>query len=126
MYAAAKVAHWNVRGENFVGLHDLFGKVADVASDHEDAIAELIPQLGALVEPPGDMPTVNGAPDGEALCKSLADIIRDVVGTLTDATDTINELGDLDTVQTLSEATIALKKYGWQVLAHVETEEKKS
>ena len=77
LYAAAKVAHWNVRGANFDPLHNLFGEVADAAAKHEDAIAELIPQMGALVEPPGEMPEVDGAPDGVALCSSLADIIRE-------------------------------------------------
>lgn len=124
LYAAAKVAHWNVRGAKFGALHDLFGKVASAASEHEDAIAELIPQMGALVEPPGDMPEVDGAPDGVALCSSLADILRETIHVLSDASDKANDLGDLDTVQVLSEATIALKKIGWQVLAHVpETED---
>lgn len=124
LYAAAKVAHWNVRGVNFGPLHDLFGEVADAAAKHEDAIAELIPQMGALVEPPGEMPEVDGAPDGVALCSSLADIIRETIHVLFDASDKANDLGDLDTVQVLSEATIALKKLGWRVLAHVpETED---
>jgi starvation-inducible DNA-binding protein len=126
LYAAAKVAHWNVRGENFAGLHDLFGKVADAAAEHEDAIAELIPQMGEMVEPPGEMPQVQGAPDGKALCKSLGDLMRECVHVLTDAAEAVNEMGDLDTVQVLSEATIALKRYGWQVLAHVEEEEQES
>jgi starvation-inducible DNA-binding protein len=123
LYAAAKVAHWNVRGPNFVGLHDLFGKVAAAAAEHEDAVAELIPQMGAMVEPPGEMPAVDGAPDGDALCKSLAGIMAETIHVLTDAADQANDAGDLDTVQALSEATTALKKLGWQVAAHVTAEE---
>lgn len=117
--AAARMAHWNVRGPNFAGLHALFGKVYETAVEHEDAVAELIPQMGELVEPFGEMPAVDGAPDGEALCRSLADIMRETIHVLTDAADEANDAGDLDTVQVLSEATIALKKYGWQVAAHI-------
>ena len=36
----AKHAHWNVKGPNFVGLHDLFDRVADAASEYVDLIAE--------------------------------------------------------------------------------------
>lgn len=119
LYAAAKMAHWNVRGATFGELHRLFGEVADAALEHEDAIAELIPQMGEMVEPFGEMPTVDGAPDGLALCTSLASIMAEAIHVLTDAADECNEAGDLDTVQVLSEATIALKKLGWQVVAHI-------
>ena len=29
----AKQAHWNVKGPNFVGLHDLFDRVAEAAGN---------------------------------------------------------------------------------------------
>lgn len=45
--------HWNVHGENFVQLHELFEKQYDVLADEIDAIAEQIRKLGELV--PGNM-----------------------------------------------------------------------
>ena len=42
---AAKQAHWNVRGPNFIGLHELFDKVADAADEATDLIAERLVQV---------------------------------------------------------------------------------
>src|SRR5690606_23118194 len=42
----AKHAHWNVKGPNFIALHELFDKVAATAQKHADGLAERIAQLG--------------------------------------------------------------------------------
>ena len=36
----AKQAHWNIKGPNFVGLHELFDRVAAQAGEYADLIAE--------------------------------------------------------------------------------------
>ena len=36
----AKQAHWNIKGPNFVGLHELFDQVAAQAREYADQIAE--------------------------------------------------------------------------------------
>ena len=35
-----KQAHWNVKGPNFIGLHELFDKISDVVLEQIDEIAE--------------------------------------------------------------------------------------
>ena len=42
----AKQAHWNVKGPNFIALHELFDKIAEHAEGHVDALAERITALG--------------------------------------------------------------------------------
>src|SRR5215467_16142375 len=42
----AKQAHWNVKGPNFIALHELFDKVAEHVEDHVDTLAERITSLG--------------------------------------------------------------------------------
>lgn len=126
LHAAAKLAHWNVRGDAFGDMHALFGDVADTAEEHQDAIAEMIPQMGGVVEPFGEMAQPDGAPDWRALAASIGDILRTTLAALQDATDVANEAGDLDTVITLSKASRRLKKLGWMVLAHLDTKENKS
>ena len=46
----ARLAHWNVRGSNFSGLHALFGEVYDTLTKQSDDVAERIAQLGAVVD----------------------------------------------------------------------------
>jgi starvation-inducible DNA-binding protein len=41
-----KQAHWNVKGPNFIGLHELFDKIAEEVESYVDLIAERIVQLG--------------------------------------------------------------------------------
>lgn len=44
--AQAKQAHWNVKGPNFIALHELFDDVAEHVEDHIDTLAERITALG--------------------------------------------------------------------------------
>src|SRR2546430_12633482 len=42
----AKQAHWNVKGPHFIGLHELFDKVAEELEEFTDDIAERAVKLG--------------------------------------------------------------------------------
>jgi len=44
--AAAKQAHWNVRGPNFQGLHELFDTIAAEVRSYSDLVAERAVTLG--------------------------------------------------------------------------------
>lgn len=46
----AKQAHWNVKGETFISLHELFDKVHEDIETSVDLIAERIVQLGGVAE----------------------------------------------------------------------------
>src|SRR5882672_7034854 len=46
--AQAKQAHWNVKGPNFIALHELFDSVAEHVEDHIDTLAERITALGGI------------------------------------------------------------------------------
>ncbi len=43
---AAKEAHWNVRGPNFAGLHELFDTIAAETREFADLVAERLVALG--------------------------------------------------------------------------------
>jgi len=46
----AKQAHWNVKGPNFIALHELFDKVAEAAEEFIDLLAERVTALGGVAE----------------------------------------------------------------------------
>src|ERR1700748_3156319 len=48
--AQMKQAHWNVKGPNFIGLHELFDKIYASVEDYVDLIAERIVQLGGIAQ----------------------------------------------------------------------------
>src|SRR6516225_3327054 len=45
-----KQAHWNVKGPQFIALHELFDKVNEDVEDYVDEIAERVVQLGGVAE----------------------------------------------------------------------------
>src|ERR1041385_9522593 len=45
-----KQAHWNVKGPNFIGLHELFDEIDEAVEEYVDLIAERIVQLGGIAE----------------------------------------------------------------------------
>src|ERR1039457_2944589 len=46
----AKQAHWNVKGPDFIALHELFDKIAEESEEYPDLIAERIVQFGGVAE----------------------------------------------------------------------------
>ena len=48
LHLQAKQAHWNIKGPNFVGLHELFDRIAAQADEYADLIAERAVALGGV------------------------------------------------------------------------------
>ena len=48
LHLQAKQAHWNIKGLNFVGLHELFDRIAAQADEYSDLIAERGVALGGV------------------------------------------------------------------------------
>ena len=53
LFTQVKTAHWNVKGSNFIALHELFDKLAEELEGHADTLAERATALGGYV--PGSL-----------------------------------------------------------------------
>lgn len=50
LYTQIKHAHWNVKGPQFISLHELFDTLADHAREHSDLLAERVVILGGYAK----------------------------------------------------------------------------
>lgn len=124
----SKQAHWNVKGMNFISLHELFDRVATELDIHVDNVAERITTLGgtamgtvrlaaknsSLAEYPYEI--TDGMAHVDALSSALADFGKKTRANI-DATD---ELGDKDTADLYTEISRSVDKLLWFVEAHIQ------
>src|SRR5271166_1017146 len=108
-----KQAHWNVKGPNFIGLHELFDKIAEEVEDYVDMIAERIVQLGGIAQgtvraaaaqsrlDEYPLTTADGMAHVEAVAKALSTFGREARMTIDEA----NTLEDADTADLFTEVS---------------------
>jgi starvation-inducible DNA-binding protein len=125
-----KQAHWNVKGPNFIALHELFDKVNEDVEDYVDEIAERAVQLGGVAEGTARMAatrsslseypakTVDGKSHVEALSSALAAFGKSARRAIAQA----NELGDVDSSDLFTEISRGIDKWLWFVEAHLQAE----
>jgi starvation-inducible DNA-binding protein len=123
----AKQAHWNVKGENFIALHELFDGVATRVSEAVDLLAERITALGGVAEgtvqavakvsPLAAYPLTASTSKQhlEALSAALAQVGAGARQGIATATD----LNDADTADLFTEISRQLDKDLWFLEAHL-------
>jgi starvation-inducible DNA-binding protein len=121
-----KQAHWNVKGPNFIALHEPFDKVAAEVEGYVDLIGERILQLGGVAD--GSARTVAAAsglapyPDaitsGQDHVNAIANALAAFGRSARAAIDRAAELGDADTADILTEISRGIDKSLWFVEAH--------
>ena len=121
-----KQAHWNVKGPNFIALHELFDKIVESAEECVDSLAERIVQLGGTAEgtvqataarttlAPYPLHIVSGTDHVEALSSALAAFGKKARA----AIDKTDKQGDKDTADLFTEISRDVDKYLWFVEAH--------
>jgi starvation-inducible DNA-binding protein len=121
-----KQAHWNVKGPHFIGLHELFDKIAEDVEKYVDEIAERVVQLGGvalgtvrvaaahslLEEYP--LTIGDGSAHVEAVAKALSTFGREARVSIDEA----NALDDADTADLFTEVSRGIDKWLWFVEAH--------
>jgi starvation-inducible DNA-binding protein len=125
-----KQAHWNVKGQSFIGLHKLFDDVNGDVEGYVDLLAERVVQLGGIAqgtarsvaarstlsEYPSDV--TSGEEHVDALSSALATFGAGTRRAIQQA----NELQDDDTADILTEISRAVDKWLWFVEAHLQSE----
>lgn len=125
----AKQAHWNVKGMNFIALHELFDQVAGEIEGYADMIAERVTVLGgtaegtvrvaaeksSLLQYP--MEITEGRDHVEALSGALADFAKKTRENI----DESDDAGDKVTADLFTEVARGTDKLLWFVEAHVQS-----
>jgi starvation-inducible DNA-binding protein len=124
-----KQAHWNVKGPNFMALHELFDKVSDEVREFVDLIAERITTLGGIAEgtvqavgsrttlAPYSLTIGSGPQHLEALSSALASFGASV----RQAIDESAGFGDADTADLFTEVSRESDKQLWFLEAHLQS-----
>ncbi|MCI0568992.1 MAG: DNA starvation/stationary phase protection protein Dps [Acidobacteria bacterium] len=126
----AKQAHWNVKGQNFIALHELFDEVYEHVDDHVDMLAERVIQFGGIAEgtirvaakrsqlPEYPLTLASGKEHVEALSRSLAYFGE----TIRKGINQADEIGDKGTADLFTEISRSVDKDLWFVEAHAQNE----
>ena len=125
----AKQAHWNVKGMNFIALHELFDKAATEVEAFTDLIAERVTILGGTAEgtvrvaaeksslSQYPMEISEGRDHVDALSTALADFGKKVRANIDEA----DKAGDMDTADLFTEVSRGIDKLLWFVEAHIQS-----
>jgi starvation-inducible DNA-binding protein len=123
-----KQAHWNVKGPNFIALHELFDKLSDVVLEQIDEIAERITSLGATAEGTVAVAakrsklknyplSITAGKDHLFYLSTQLSVYGKAVRSAIAETD---ELGDADTADLFTQISRETDKYLWFLEAHLQ------
>lgn len=128
LQSQVKQAHWNVKGPNFIALHELFDKISDVVFEQIDEIAERVTSLGGTAEGTVavaakrsklknyPLSITAGKDHLFYLSTQIAAFGKSVRAAIADT----DELGDADTADLFTGFSRDLDKYLWFLEAHLQ------
>lgn len=130
LYTQAKQAHWNVKGPQFIALHELFDKVASAVQEGVDEIAERAVALGGTADgtvqsvvkhsslEPYPVEATAGTDHVRQLSAAVAAYARNLRGSIEDA----DAAGDADTADLFTGISREADKNLWFLEAHLQGE----
>jgi starvation-inducible DNA-binding protein len=127
LFSQTKQAHWNVKGMDFIQLHELFDELAGELIAYVDMMAERITALGGVAL--GTVEMAAGATDlpdlsadlasGEEFLEALIERYGTHANAVREAIDTTDELGDMGTSDLFTEVVRGLDKSLYFLEAHL-------
>jgi starvation-inducible DNA-binding protein len=126
LYSQLKQAHWNVKGSDFIQLHELYDLIAESVLEYVDTIAERATALGGLALGTARLAaassTLNEYPldavAGMDTVAAIADRLGAYGASVRAAIEAALELDDQDTADLFIEVSRAIDKHLWFVEAH--------
>ena len=123
---ALKQAHWNLKGPNFIAVHELLDGVKTRLDPNIDDMAERIQQLdGTAVGTVEEVSRTTRLEPYPTNLTSVEDHVREVANRLRSygervrkAIDTVDEAGDADSADILTAASRQADKDLWFIEAH--------
>jgi starvation-inducible DNA-binding protein len=128
LYSQLKQAHWNVKGSDFIQLHELYDTVAADVLEHVDAIAERATALGGLALGTARLAASASTLDeypldavtGPETVEAISDRLAACGSSVRAAIELALELADQDTADLFIEVSRAIDKHLWFVEAHLQ------
>lgn len=128
LHAQMKQAHWNVRGQGFIAIHELFDKTSEAVELYSDQIAERAGGLGGTAhgsvhvaaERSFLVPYPLGVADAQKHIFAVAGALAAFGQSVRKAVDTVAEIGDADTADLLTSVSRGIDQQLWFVESHME------
>ena len=128
LYTQVKQAHWNVKGPDFIQLHELYDMVAETVLPFVDEIAQRATALGGLatgtVRMAAEATSLDEYPldgtEGQETVRLVADRLAAYGAAVREAIETADsEFGDMDTADLFTDVSRAMDKHLWFVETHL-------
>jgi len=125
-----KVAHWNVKGPEFIALHKLFDEIVEDVDDYVDLVAERSVQLGGVADGTVrqsaersslDEYAATGGGDGQEHVRAVADALASFGRSAREAIEIAASAKDQDTSDIFTEISRGTDKWLWMVESHQQT-----
>jgi starvation-inducible DNA-binding protein len=127
LHAQVKLAHWNVRGPNFISIHELFNKVSIEVENFSDLIAERAGGLGGTaygsVQIAADrsflIPYPVGIADENRHVFAVSGALAAFGQSVREAINQSSTIGDADTADLFTQVSRGIDRQLWLVESHL-------
>jgi len=122
-----KQAHWNVKGPNFIQLHEMFDEFAGEITGYVDMMAERVTTLGGLALGTTRVAAANSlldefpveATNEKEILNALADRYATFAKHIRKEIDATDKLGDADTADLYTEISRTIDMRLWFIESHL-------